>query len=200
MRSCRSSKPSVLRVGAPNSSPAFVQLPGPAVDVAVVGLLELVAVHRIVEEVREVGEQIELVLEPVGRRLELAAGERRRIVERQAVALRLAAVAVVERAVAADEAVVDRALGDLVGRVPLAAVGHRGDAELAVADRHHVAQHRVALPEVVGHLPRTVVVQVFETVGEHAGARAAPSRRAARARSRSRRTVPSAMPSFMLSE
>ena len=102
--------------------------------------------------------EVELVLEPVGDRLGLAARHRHRVVGREAVALRLAAVAGVERPEPTDDPAVDRALRDLVGRVPRAAVGHRRGAEFAFAQRLGVAQHRVVLSKVVGNLPRPVVV------------------------------------------
>src|SRR5205814_870342 len=89
----------------------------PAIHIAMIRLLELIAVHGIIEEIREVGKQVESVFEPISGALELTAGKRRRIVERQTVALRLAAIAVIERAVASDDALIDRALCNLIGGI-----------------------------------------------------------------------------------
>ena len=68
-----------------------------AVRLAVVELLELIAV-RGVERVGEVREQVELVVERVGVRLEAPVAERLRDFEVQRVAMRLAAVGGIDEA------------------------------------------------------------------------------------------------------
>ena len=53
----------------------------PAVNLAVVDLVELVAAFRIVEKISEVRKQAEVIANSVGRRLQLAAGECRPVIE-----------------------------------------------------------------------------------------------------------------------
>ena len=66
MSSFRNCTPIVFCVGRPRPPPdAAVAEPGAAHE-AVIRLLELIAVHRVVEEVGEVREEVEVVLEAVG--------------------------------------------------------------------------------------------------------------------------------------
>src|SRR5262249_59839682 len=93
-----------------------------ASDEPVVGLLELIAVLGIVEEEREVREEVHIVADAVSRDLRDRVAPRPLPLDRPAVAVRVATVARVERPAPAADASVNRALGHLVGRVPRAAI------------------------------------------------------------------------------
>ena len=85
-------------------------------------------------------------------------------VEGQAVAFGPAVIAGIEGAEAADQAFFHRTLGDLVGRVPLGRVAHRGDMPEVVGVAEAVAQHAVQLPEVLRLVPGAVVVAGLEGI------------------------------------
>ena len=70
---------------------------------AVIGLLELIAVHRVVEEEGEVREQVEVVADAVGGDLGGGVAARPLPLDRAAVAVGVAAVGRIDRAEAADE-------------------------------------------------------------------------------------------------
>ena len=97
-------------------------------DEAVIDLLLLVAVDRIVEEEREVRDQVEVVAEAVGRDLGQRLVAAVLPLRADAVAIGVAAVGRVDRAEAVDQPVVDRALRRGFGGVPLAVVAHDRDA------------------------------------------------------------------------
>ena len=105
-----------------------------AEDRALVALAELVAdrVGRVIEEIGEVVVERQRAVDRVG--LELAQTERVALAQprRQAVAAGIAAVGRIERAPAADEALLDGALRDLIGRRPAVLVGHAGDRDAVV--------------------------------------------------------------------
>jgi hypothetical protein len=129
---------------------------------AAVRLLDLVAVDRVLEEVGEVREEIEPVAEH-------EAGHPRRRAARgplrvggKAVAVGLAPVRVVDVSESSDEPLVDRPLRHLVGRVPVGPVAHAREREAVPRVAEAVAQDAVDLPQVVGHLPRAVVLHQFE--------------------------------------
>ena len=137
---------------------------------APVGLRELVAVDRVVEEVGEVGEQLELPVRHVGvdfGRPFLAALPPR---AREAVAVRPAAVGRVDQVEAAELTGVHGAPRDLVGRVPACRIPHAGEVPAVRPVALRVAQHAVALAEVVGLVERAVVVQRLQRVQQPAGA------------------------------
>ena len=96
-------------------------------DRTAVGLAELVAIHRIVEEVREVVEQGEGAGDAIGLDPRCALVVGAAPAARKTVAARFAAVVRVERAVTADQVLIDRALGDLIGRIPAVGIGHGGE-------------------------------------------------------------------------
>ena len=131
---------------------ACVEAAGPAM----VALLELIAASRIREEVGEVREQIEVVVEAVGHepRLRLVVGAMP--FPLHAVALRVAAVGRIERAEEADQR--DRALRDLIARVPLAVIRPHRRTEAVPAIALAVGHEAVELAIVVGMHPWAVVV------------------------------------------
>ena len=96
---------------------------------AMFGLLELVGVERcrIVQVVGEVGKQVHAGLDHVGVELEGAVVVAAFGVVRDAVARGLATIGRIDGTEAVDQAAVDGALRDLVGRVPAGRVGHGGD-------------------------------------------------------------------------
>jgi hypothetical protein len=115
---------SILR---PNSSPFRVSAGLQSGDVPVVLLLKLVAVGGF-EIIREIGEQVEVVVECVGHDLRGGTPVLEMPFGLEAVALGIAAVRGALRAVERDQARGDRAGRDLVRRIPIAVIGHRHDA------------------------------------------------------------------------
>ena len=116
---------------------------------AAVDLLELVAVHRIVEEEGEVREEIEPRMHEVGvhprRRIPLAS----RPLRGEAVARAFAAVARIDGAEAPDPAGLDRARWNLVSRVPAGRVRHPGQGEPVAIVAVRVAQDAVHAPQLL---------------------------------------------------
>jgi hypothetical protein len=101
----------------------------------------------------EVVEKGEIALHDVGVDARCGLGGGLVPAGRERITVREAAVGGIERAKAADEALVDGALRDLVGRVPRARVGHPRDGEAIEVAALGVAQHAVELAQVVGALP-----------------------------------------------
>src|SRR3954453_16564029 len=89
-----------------------------AAERATVELAELVAIDGIVEKVGEIVEQPQVGAHDIGADIGLSVVARLRPVARQAESAGGAAVGRIERAEAVDQALVDRALSDLVGRIP----------------------------------------------------------------------------------
>ena len=79
-----------------------------------VGLAKLIAVHRIVEEVCEVREQVQVVPDSVAHNLEGGITVRSLPLDGAAVAVCVAAVCRIQGAEAGDDPFVDRTLRDLV--------------------------------------------------------------------------------------
>ena len=61
------------------------------------------------------------------------------------------------------------ALGDLVGRVPLATIGHAGQRNAVVTRAQAVARHAIHLAIVFRHFPRAIVVEQLQAVEQIAG-------------------------------
>ena len=148
-------------------------------QLALVGLLELIAVVGIVQEVGEVIVQVERRVDEIARHLVGNAAFRAGPVCGQGVALGIAAVGRVDISEAADAAVEDGALRDLVGRVPGVGVGHGGNRQPVAGRALVVAQHAVVLAQRVGDLPRAVVAFELEGAGQRAATRGHRSRRQA---------------------
>src|SRR5262249_36523193 len=130
-------------------APEEVLLHGCTIDPPLVLLLELVAVHGVVQEVGEVREEVQAVVdgvpldlgEPPPAALPPFAGEAR--------AVRPAVVGGVERPEAIDEPGVDGALRDLVGGVPSSRIAHGGQAQPVLLAASRVAEDAVELAVVV---------------------------------------------------
>ena len=73
-----------------------------------------------------------------------------------------AAVGRIERAEAADDALVDGALRHLIGRVPGVGIGHRRQRQPVGRGALAVAHHAVDLAHIVRHVPRAVVFDPFD--------------------------------------
>jgi hypothetical protein len=115
----------------------------PGDDAVSVHLLDLVAVVGIVQEEREVREQVELVVLEV--RVDLRGARVRDEPAQVAVrveSLRAAALAVVDRAEAVDEPEADRALGDLARAEPVAVEVRdpRGDVDVLAERGRRLAE------------------------------------------------------------
>ncbi len=89
-----------------------------------------------------------------------------------------AAVGGIDVAVAADDALVDGAAGNLVGGVPVSGIGHAGDGEAVVIAAAGIAHQAVELAQVVGALPGAV--EAHDLAGNQHRAVEADRRRHAR--------------------
>ena len=125
---------------------------------APVRLLELVAVDGVVQEISEVGIQVEAACDRVC--VDAGDGGAGGVLPGpgKAVARGVRAVRRVEAAVSADDALIQCALGDLVRRVTLAVVSHALDDEAVRPVREAVFHESVELAEVLGVGPGAVIV------------------------------------------
>src|SRR5262249_31680762 len=98
-------------------------------DVAVIALLELVAVDWIVQEEGEVREEIQVGRAAVRRSLRRRGAARALPLDRPAVTVGVAAVAGIDGAEAVDRAGLDGALRHLVGGAPPARIAHAGERQ-----------------------------------------------------------------------
>ena len=99
-----------------------------AAEGAAVELVELVAIDGVVEEIGEIVVELQVGADDIGVDLALAVFARMRKIAGQAEAAGDAAVGRIERAEAADHALVDGALRHLVGRIPGVGIGHARSA------------------------------------------------------------------------
>src|SRR2546427_3005579 len=125
-------------------------------DDAPVDLLELVAVHRVVEKIGEVGEEAQPVIEDI--RAQMTGGSRVAAMglARERVAAGPPGVRRIDGAEAANQSLVDGSQGYLVGRVPVGVVRLGGQREAAKEIAVAVAHEAVGGPEAIGMIPRTV--------------------------------------------
>ena len=119
-------------------------------------LVKLIAVDGIAEEVGKIVPQIERALDEVEIGFGAAGVVAARPVARQREAAGIAAVAGIERAVAADFAGGDRARGNLVGGIPFIGKGHCGQRKPIRRCALAVAHHAVELAQIVRIVPRAV--------------------------------------------
>ena len=154
--SWRSCTPTAFCVGRPPAPEPALTDPA-ARDEPVVRLLELVAVHRIVEKVREVREEIEVVADPVRADLRAHVLASALPLDRPAVAVGVAAVGLVDCAKPVDASRRDRARRNLIGRIPGPAVSHAGHGEPIQRVTPAETDHTVELAEIVGVQPRPVI-------------------------------------------
>src|SRR5262249_27861106 len=93
----------------------------PGHDPVTVELLDLIAVHRVVEEEGEVRDQVELVILPVRLDVDgIGVGESPTKIGVSVEALRVAALTVVDGPESVDETQADRSLGNFPRREPVA--------------------------------------------------------------------------------
>src|SRR5690606_35653655 len=130
------------------------QTEGPA---APVPLADLIALERVVEEVREVGEQVEVVMDRVRVEPLTRVCPGTEIRRRDAEPAGLAAQRRIDRAQPLEEAVLHGAARDLIDRVPLVRVGHARDRQQAVSRTPGLSHEAAQLPEILRTLPWTVV-------------------------------------------
>ena len=139
-------------------------------DEAFVRLLKLIAALRVVEEVGEVGKQIQIVVVAVGHHARDARLAAPVPLGREAVALAVPTVRRIDQPEAIDRARGDGAARDLVGGIPRRLVAHERRAPARAGVFLAVTQHAVALAVVVAALERPVVVHEFQSVEQAAGA------------------------------
>ena len=133
-----------------------------AVDRAPVDLAELVAIDGVVEKVGEIVVEPQRRVDHIGVDLALPVLARMRPIARQREAARDAAIGRIERAEPADDALVDRALRHLIGRIPAVGIGHRRQRKAVGRGALAVAQHAVDLAHIVRHVPRAVVFDALD--------------------------------------
>ena len=80
--------------------------------------------NRVVEEVREVGKEVEVLTDAIGGDLRTRRSPRALPLERSAVAIAVAAIGWIDGAKATNRAARDGAFGNLIGGPPLAVVAH----------------------------------------------------------------------------
>ncbi len=134
-----------------------------AIDRAPVHLAELIAIDGIVEKVGEIVVEPQRRVDHIGVDLALPVLARLRPVARQREAAGDAAIGRIKRAEPADDALVDRALRHLVGRIPAVGIGHRRQREAVGRGALAVAQHAVELAHIVRHVPRAVIFDAFDS-------------------------------------
>ena len=138
---------------------------------APVGLGELVAVVGVVHRIRKIREQGQAVGDHICADLGRYVVRRLAPGARQAVALRLAAVAGIDGVEAAQRAVLHGAQRNLVGGMPAGVVRHGRDVETVVGISFAVAQHAIELVVAVRLRERPIVMLRFERVQQAAVAR-----------------------------
>src|SRR4051794_37306527 len=124
-------------------------------------LMELIAVERIVQEVREVVPEIERTLDGVEIKLRRPCLIRLRPAAGQRKPIGISSISRIERAVQADLAGSNCARWDLVGRIPLARIRHARDREAVLGSASAVAHYCIELTQVIRVIPRAVVGSRF---------------------------------------
>src|SRR5690606_10869342 len=141
-----------------------------AKDAPVVALLELIAIDRIVEPIREIGEKLEVVVDRIGVGLQPPAAERLAPAAGDAEARSLAAERRVDRAKRREDPCVDRASRNLVCRAPVRIVCHERYVEASLVVAMRITHERVAPIEPFTDVgPRTVVAMRLHRVNEVTG-------------------------------
>ena len=135
---------------------------GEAIHLTPVLLLELVAVHRVVEKEGEVRKEVQPIVEEIAMDMGRAVRGAPSPLPGGAVAMGVAAVALIQSTEAPDEAAVHGAARYLIGGVPVPAVAHGGQIETIEGVAPAVAQHPVVAAVLVGMVPWTVVVEDLE--------------------------------------
>ena len=129
---------------------------------ALVGLLELIAVHGIVEQVGKTRNQAEIVADDVKLPLVEPAAAAAVPPKGQAVTAGFAARSFIEQAKTIDEAGFDGPLRHLIGRQPSSVVKKRGQAETALRVAEAVTQEGFAAVVVIAPLPRAILVEKLD--------------------------------------
>ena len=131
---------------------------------ALVRLVELVAIDGIIVEIGKVGKQIQLVLHQIGIDFCLAHVATSLPGSRQADAMRLAAIGLVDCIETVEHAGINRTFWNLVGCIPLRRVCHRGDVEAIGFASFAIAYNAVELAVVVGIYKWPVVVKTLKRI------------------------------------
>ena len=129
-----------------------------------IALFELIAVDRIVLIKSEVIPQLQTAADQIGISGCRPAVTRSVPGSRKTITTGLATVAGVYRVPATNQARIERTLGNLVGRVPLTLVGHRGDRVAVLLAAVGVAQHAVEPAKIIRFGPRAIGSQHFQRI------------------------------------
>ena len=135
---------------------------------ALVGLFELITVHRVCQHISEVRIQIEIIVIAIGHDLGRAGRAAPMPFARQTVALAVATIGRIDETETIDVAALDGALGDLIGRIPIGFVAHESHRPAGLALFLAVAQHAVGLAVMVAALPWAVVVLALHRIEQSA--------------------------------
>jgi hypothetical protein len=135
-------------------------------------LLELISVDRVIQEIREIGEKLEIAVHDIRGRLQPAGRGGAAPCSRHGVTIGAAAIARVERIEPPDLTPLDGAAGNLVGRAPLSPVGHQCHVRAVAVIADCVTQQGVDPPVIVGPGPRAIVMHELERVSEVASGHA----------------------------
>ena len=130
---------------------------------AAFSLLELITVLWIVEEVGEIGEQVQAVVQQESGRTQRRGAVRTLILGGEALAVRLPAITGVNEAETRNEPFSDGAFRHLVGRRPIGPIAHPGQRESVAIVAAAVAQDAVDLAVVVRPYPGSVVAVHLES-------------------------------------
>ena len=134
----------------------------PARGHAALGLLELIAVLRVVEEIGEVRKQVQAVVQQEAGCPQRRGALRLLILGGEALAVRLPSIAGIEKTETRDEALGDGAFRDLVGRIPVRPIAHASQREPVAIVAAAVPQDAIDLAVIVRTHPRAVVVVDLE--------------------------------------
>src|SRR2546421_466707 len=127
-----------------------------------VGLLKMIAVICIHQEVSEIGKEIEVVVKPIGHHFCGGVPVGAVPLRLQAVTLRTSAGTFVQRAEERHKSIIHGALRHLVARVPFAMITARRDAEAIAGVALAVSQNAVELLIIIRPAPWAIVMEKLD--------------------------------------
>ena len=129
----------------------------------------MVAALRIVEEVGEIREKIEIIVAGIGAKLCCGVAVRPLAVELQTAACGVGAFIIAQPSEPPNRALADGAPCHLVGSVPTPVVVHPGDAEKITVGALKVFSHSIDAAIVIAGLPWAVLPGIFSAKRQSSG-------------------------------